>query len=87
MLNAIEPGSPLPIHRHPTEDESFVILRGKVRVTTHSDDGFFLEEVVLRCERGNYGVDIPKNARVAANKLYLEMVFERYETNCYRMGR
>ena len=39
MLNAIEPGSPLPIHRHPTKDESFVILRGKVRVTTHGDDG------------------------------------------------
>ena len=33
MLNAIEPGSPLPIHRHPTKDESFVILRGKVRVS------------------------------------------------------
>ena len=37
MLNAIEPGSPLPIHRYPTKDESFVILRGKVRVTTHND--------------------------------------------------
>ena len=61
MLNAIEPGSPLPIHRHPTKDESFVILRGKVRVTTHNDDGSIIDEVVLRCESGNYGVDIPKN--------------------------
>ena len=39
MLNAIEPGSPLPIYRHRAKDESFVILRGKVRVTTHNDDG------------------------------------------------
>jgi len=61
MLNAIEPGSPLPIHRHPTKDESFVILRGKVRVTTHNDDGSIVEEVVLSQESGNYGVDIPKN--------------------------
>lgn len=28
MLNAMEPGTVVPIHRHPTKDESFVILRG-----------------------------------------------------------
>ena len=27
MLNAVEPGTDIPIHRHPTKDESFVILR------------------------------------------------------------
>ena len=31
FLNAVEPGTVVPIHRHPTKDESFVILRGKVR--------------------------------------------------------
>ena len=61
MLNALEPGTDVPIHRHPTKDESFVILRGKVRVTTHNDDGSILEDVVLSQECGNYGVDIPKN--------------------------
>ena len=61
MLNAVEPGTVVPIHRHPTKDESFVILRGKVRVTTHNDDGSIIEDVVLRQESGNYGVDIPKN--------------------------
>ena len=61
MLNAVEPGTVVPIHRHPTKDESFVILRGKVRVTTHNDDGAVIGDVVLRCERGNYGVDILKN--------------------------
>ena len=39
MLNAMEPGTVVPIHRHPTKDEAFVILRGKVRVTIHNDDG------------------------------------------------
>ena len=52
----------VPIHRHPTKDESFVILRGKVRVTTHGDDGAVLGDVVLSRESGNYGVDIPKEA-------------------------
>ena len=61
MLNAVEPGTVVPIHRHSTTDESFVILRGKVRVTTHNDDGYILEDVVLSQESGNYGVDIPKN--------------------------
>ena len=61
MLNAVEPGTQVPIHRHPTKDESFVILRGKVRVTTYNDDGSIIEDVVLSQESGNYGVDIPKN--------------------------
>ncbi len=39
FLNAVEPGSVAPIHKHPTKDESFVILRSKARVTTHNDDG------------------------------------------------
>jgi len=61
MLNAVEPGTVVPIHRHPDKDESFVILRGKVRVTTHNDDGSIMEDVVLCQEDGIYGVDIPKN--------------------------
>lgn len=61
MLNAVEPGTMVPIHKHPTKDESFVILRDKVRVTTHNDDGSIIEEVVLSQESGNYGVDVRKN--------------------------
>ena len=57
MLNAVEPGTVIPIHKHPTKDESFVILRGKVS----NDDGSIIEEVVLSQESGCYGVDIPKN--------------------------
>jgi len=61
FLNAVEPGTEVPIHRHPTKDETFVILRGKVRVTTHNDDGSIIEDVVLCNEGGRYGVNIPKN--------------------------
>ena len=50
-------GIVVPIHKHPTKDESFVILRGKVS----NDDGSIIEDVVLSQESGNYGVDIPKN--------------------------
>ena len=60
MLNAVEPGSDIPIHRHPDKDESFVVLRGKVRSTTYKDDGTVIESVVLSQEDGLYGVDTPK---------------------------
>ena len=60
FLNAVEPGTEVPIHKHPTKDETVVILRGKVRVTTHNDDGSIIEDVVLCPEEGRYGVNIPK---------------------------
>ena len=60
MLNAIKPGTEVPIHKHPTKDETFVILRGKVRVTTHNDDGSIIEDVELCNEEGRYCVNIPK---------------------------
>ena len=61
FLNAVEPGTKVEIHRHPTKDESFVLLRGKVRVNTYNDDGTVIESVVLCPEEGLYGINIPKN--------------------------
>lgn len=60
MLNAVEPGTDIPIHRHPMKDESLVVLRGRVRSTTYNDDGSVIESVVLCTDEGRYGVDIPK---------------------------
>ena len=60
FLNAVEPGTVVPIHRHPTKDETFVLLRGRVKVTTHNDDGRVIESVVLSPDDGRYGVNIPK---------------------------
>lgn len=60
MLNAVEPGTIVPINKHPTKDETFVLLKGKVRVTTHKDDGSVIDSVILCPEEGRYGVNIPK---------------------------
>lgn len=61
MLNALEPGTEVPIHHHPDKDEAFVILRGKIRVTTYCDDSSDAESVILSQDDGCYGVNIPKN--------------------------
>ena len=59
LLNSVEPGTQVPIHRHPTKDETFVLLRGRVRVTTHNDDGSGWDCVVLCPGEGGCGVNIP----------------------------
>lgn len=76
MLNAVEPGTGIPIHRHPDKDESFVILRGKVRSTTYNDDGSIIESVVLCAEDGVYGVDIPKNVWHKLEAIESSVIFE-----------
>lgn len=60
LLNALEPGTEVPIHRHGTKDETFIILRGRVRVNIYNDRGEVTQSTVLSLEEGNLGVDIPK---------------------------
>ena len=61
FLNALEPGTQIPVHHHHTKDETFVILKGRVKVSTYNDEGEVLESCVLCQADGRYGVDIPKN--------------------------
>ena len=39
MLNAIEPGSVVPVHRHQKTSETLVVLRGRVVEEYYSSDG------------------------------------------------
>jgi cupin fold WbuC family metalloprotein len=61
FLNALEPGTQIPVHHHPDKDETFIVLKGEVRVSTYNDDGEVVESYILSHESGRYGVDIPKN--------------------------
>ena len=47
MLNALEPGTVMPIHRHLTSSETVALLRGKVRWRFYDNHGKVDEEVVL----------------------------------------
>ena len=45
MLNAIEPGTVIPIHRHQHSSETLIIIRGKLREFLYDESGA-LDKVV-----------------------------------------
>lgn len=47
MLNALEPGTVMPIHRHSGSSEIVVILRGKIEWVFYDDHGNETERVTL----------------------------------------
>ena len=47
MLNALQPGTIMPIHRHHASSETVVILRGKIRWVFYDDNGVETERVTL----------------------------------------
>lgn len=47
MLNALEPGTVMPIHRHYASSETVVILRGKIEWVFYDENGIETERVVL----------------------------------------
>lgn len=47
MLNALEPGTIMPIHRHLASSETVVLLRGKICWHFYDDSGNETESIVL----------------------------------------
>jgi cupin fold WbuC family metalloprotein len=47
MLNALEPGTPLPIHRHMKSSETVVVLRGHLREIFYNDLAQVVEVIDL----------------------------------------
>ena len=50
MLNALEPGTVMPIHRHHASSETVVILRGRIRWIFYDDQGRITESTELRSD-------------------------------------
>lgn len=59
MLNALLPGTVVPIHRHRDTSETTVILCGKLFMVFYNDVGAQTERYLLDPSAGNYGVHIP----------------------------
>lgn len=59
MLNAIEPGSPLPIHRHRKSSETVVCLRGRLIEEFYDAQGTLAESIELTPAGPTVAVNIP----------------------------
>ena len=55
ILNAVEPGTVLPIHRHRSSTETVVVLRGKVVQHYYDDNGNKIDSFVLAPNTANVG--------------------------------
>ena len=59
MLNALEPGTPLPIHRHTKSSETVVCLRGHLREIFYNDSGEVTEAIDLAPGSDCVALNIP----------------------------
>lgn len=60
MLNAIEPGSKILVHRHRKTSETFVILRGRIEVDFYDENSKkCIESIELSPNGTNVAINIP----------------------------
>ena len=60
MLNALEPGTVMPIHRHRDTSETVVVLRGKVLWIYFDDKGNEADRFVVAPNSELCGISVPK---------------------------
>lgn len=59
MLNALEPDTVLPIHRHRSSSETVVLLRGCMDEIFYDDEKREIARFRLNPREGRYGLSIP----------------------------
>ncbi len=59
MLNALEPGTVLPVHRHQNTDETYLMLRGSLNLKLYDANRTLLDTIELNPAKGKYGVSVP----------------------------
>ena len=62
MLNALEPGTKVPVHRHQDTNETVVMLRGSIRELFFDEAGQITEEILLRAYAEPSAMNIPAGA-------------------------
>jgi cupin fold WbuC family metalloprotein len=59
LLNALEPGTLLPVHRHAHTAETYIVLRGKIKVFFYNDQKEISAVYGLDPGVEKYGIHIP----------------------------
>ena len=76
LLNALEVGTVLPIHRHQHAAETYILLRGRINVMFYNDEGKEVERYELQPDEGRYGVHIPQGQWHTLEVLDSSVIFE-----------
>ena len=85
MLNAIEPGSPLPIHRHKYTSETIVCVRGRVVEEFYDElERICMESIELSPGGPNVAINVPAGQwhtvrALESGSVLLEMKDGKYE--------
>ena len=76
MLNALLPGTVVPIHRHPQSPENVFLLCGKIVEVICDENGNEIERIHLDPSVGNYGCVVPQGAWHTVEVLEPSVIYE-----------
>ena len=76
MLNALLPGTVVPIHRHPESTENVFLLCGKIVEVICDENGNEIERIHLDPTVGNYGCVVPQGAWHTVEVLEPSVIYE-----------
>lgn len=76
MLNALLPGTVVPIHRHPQSTENVFLLCGKIVEIICDENGKEIERIHLDPTIGNYGCVVPQGAWHTVEVLEPSVIYE-----------
>lgn len=76
ILNALLPGTIVPIHRHPNSNENVLLLCGKLVEVIYDENSNEKERIHLDPTVGNYGCVIPQGAWHTVEVLEPSVIYE-----------
>ncbi len=76
MLNALLPGTNVPVHRHPNSTENVFLLCGKLVEVLYDEDGNEKERIHLDPTIGNYGCVVPQGVWHTVDVLEPSVIYE-----------
>lgn len=86
ILNALLPGTVVPIHRHPNSNENVLLLCGKLVEVIYDENGKEKERIHLDLNIGIYGCVIPPGAWHTVEVLEPSVIYEARMEGMEKMG-
>ena len=76
MLNALMPGTVVPIHRHPNSNESIILISGRAVELFYDAEGREVSRCLLDREQGSFGVVVKSGDWHTIQALEPTVIFE-----------